>query len=140
MEWGCMHICSGEKGRRVVVIDRFWGWGVGVIVLRREREREKERESDEEQRHFFFFWVWKRKEFEILREVFGGVESCLGIHEMRWNIYVLNRYIALLFGSREEIMKGKGEEDEEISLFGLMIRGQVIFSLYPIFILFYFLK
>ena len=37
-------------------------------------------------------------------------------------------------------MKGKGEEDEEISLFGLMIRGQVIFSLYPIFILFYFLK
>ena len=63
----------------------------------REREKERERESDEEQRHFFFFWVWKRKEFEILREVFGGVESCLGIHEMRWNIYVLNIYSTLVW-------------------------------------------
>ena len=103
------------------------------------KEEEGERESDEEQRHFFFFWVWKRKEFEILREVFGGVESCLGIHEMRWNIYVLNIYIALLFGSREEIMKGKGEEAEEISLFGLMIRGASYFQPLPhlYFILFF---
>ena len=91
-----------------------------------EREREKERERVMRSNViFFFFWVWKRKEFEILREVFGGVESCLGIHERRWNIYVLNIYIALLFGSREEIMKGKGEEAEEISLFGLMIRGKL---------------
>ena len=74
-----------------------------------------------------------------MREVFGGVESCLGIHEMRWNIYVLNRYIALLFGSREEIMKGKGEEAEEISLFGLMIRGASYFQPLPhlYFILFF---
>jgi len=37
---------------------------------------------------FSSFGLWKRKEFEILREVFGGIESCLGIHEMRLNIYV----------------------------------------------------
>lgn len=41
-----------------------------------------------------------------------------GIYTYR--IYI---FIALLFGSREEMMKGKGEGDEEISLFGLMIRG-----------------
>ena len=46
---------------------------------------------------FSSFGLGKRKEFEILREVFGGVESCLGIHEMRWNIYVLNIYSTLVW-------------------------------------------